>query len=294
MSQYKENNKPFGQTKRLIRIALEDGWTQTAIAKKARVSQSVVSGWSTGNSKAKYQQIEFLLEAYGSRLRKLSTTVYSTQKYYYELTPELTAFLESKDIDSMPFQTENKMLEMDKLLSNVGSEIKNDLKSKFKPVYKEEITEVEAPIIFRFVFQREFIVDKQKKKHTVEKWILHSLGGGRFLLAIQARRKLSEQEFKNEDKRREQLYDAGYIVPRMNCESWYIQTCNDDAARWNTRFFQFSELEEVFECVAALLSDRQNYPLYSQYDLVTLPFLLKKALLDAGFPIEGVKKITSY
>lgn len=296
MPQDKENNKLFAQTKRLIRIALEDGWTQKAIAEKARVSQSVVSGWSTGNGKAKYQQIEFLLEVYGSRLRKLSTTVYSTQNYYYQLTPELKAFLESNDIDPAPFQAENKVPEMDmeKLLKNSGSETQNALKAKFKAICSEDITQVEAPVIFRFVFQREFIVGKQKKKHTVEKWVLHTLGGGRFLLAIQARRELSDQQVEVENKRRRKLCEAGYRVPSMDLESRYIQTCNDDAARWNTRILRFSELEQVFECVAALLSEMHYFPLYSQYDLVTLPFLLKKALLDAGFPIKGVKKITSY
>lgn len=296
MTQDKENNKPFRQTKKLIRMALEDGWTQTAIGKKARVQQSVVSGWSNGTGKAKYQQIEFLLEKYGDRLRKLSTTIYSTQNYHYELTPELRAFMESHDIDPEPFQAEGEVLEeaLDQLLKNSGSKTQKDLKEKFQAIYSEEITQVEAPVIFRFVFQREFIVGKQKKKHTVEKWILHSLGGGRFLLVIQARRELSDQQLEVENKRRQRLYEAGYKVPSMDRESRYIQTCNDDAAHWNSRLLRFSELGQMLERVEGLLSGMHSYPLYSQYDFIALPFLLKKALLDAGFPIKGVSKITAY
>ncbi|WP_067515295.1 helix-turn-helix domain-containing protein [Endozoicomonas ascidiicola] len=296
MPQDKENNKLFAQTKRLIRIALEDGWTQAAIAKKARVQQSVVSGWSKGASKAKYQQIEFLLEEYGDRLRKQSTTVYSTQKYHYKLTSELKAFMESHDIDPSPFQVEGLVDEgaLRELLENSGSETQEGLREKYQAAHSEDITQVEAPIIFRFVFQREFIVGRQKKKQTVEKWILHSLGGGRFLLVTQARRELSDQQLEVENKRRQRLSEARYKVPSMDRESRYIQTCNDDAAHWNSRLLRFSELGQMLERVEGLLSEMHSYPLYSQYDFVAMPFLLKKALLNAGFPVKGVSKITAY
>ncbi len=301
MIQAKEKNRSFRQTKKLIRIALEDGWTQTEIAKKARVQQSVVSGWANGKNKAQYQQIEFLLEQYGHRLRKLSSSIYSTQRYYYEMTPELSAFLESKDVDPKPFQDMSKVFDrdLDKLPENNRSRVKEELRAKFKAIIYEDITQVEAPIIFRSAFQNEFVVGKQKKKYTVAKWVLHSLGGGHFLLVIQARRMLSDQQVKAENERRKLLSQMGYkvTIPEYTFKGLeqadrYIQTCNDDAAHWNSRLLKFSELGQMLEHIEGLLSG-SGY-LYSQYDLVTLPFLLKKALLDAGFPIKGVRKITAY
>lgn len=40
--------KPFKLTRQLIRLALNDGWTQREIAEKCRVQQSIVSAWSKG------------------------------------------------------------------------------------------------------------------------------------------------------------------------------------------------------------------------------------------------------
>jgi len=68
--------KKFNQTKQLINLALNDGWSQTDIAKACRVHQSVVSGWKNGASKATESQLTSLLEIYGHKLRRNSFRVY--------------------------------------------------------------------------------------------------------------------------------------------------------------------------------------------------------------------------
>ena len=69
-------NKPFKLTRELIRLALNDGWTQQEIAGKCRTQQSVVSAWKAGSKYASEQQLKPLLEIYGHKLRRKAFRVY--------------------------------------------------------------------------------------------------------------------------------------------------------------------------------------------------------------------------
>lgn len=68
--------KGFKLTRQLVRMALNDGWTQHDIAKTCRTYQSIVSSWSKGGTLATEQQIRPLLEIYGHKLRRNSFRVY--------------------------------------------------------------------------------------------------------------------------------------------------------------------------------------------------------------------------
>ena len=68
--------KPFKWTKDLVRLALNDGWTQSEIAKNCRTQQSVVSAWKKGLKLSNEQQLKPLLDVYGHKLRRNSYRVY--------------------------------------------------------------------------------------------------------------------------------------------------------------------------------------------------------------------------
>lgn len=68
--------KPFKWTKELVRLALNDGWTQQDIAEKCRTQQSIVSAWKKGAKKASEAQLIELLKIYGHKLRRSSFKVY--------------------------------------------------------------------------------------------------------------------------------------------------------------------------------------------------------------------------
>jgi len=68
--------KPFKQTKILMKLALDDGWTQKEIADKCRSHQSVVSSWRKGVKNATEEQLKPLLELFGHKLRRNSFRVY--------------------------------------------------------------------------------------------------------------------------------------------------------------------------------------------------------------------------
>jgi len=68
--------KGFKLTRQLVRLAMNDGWTQKDIADKCRTQQSVVSSWCKGSNLAKEQQLRPLLELYGHKIRRNSSRVY--------------------------------------------------------------------------------------------------------------------------------------------------------------------------------------------------------------------------
>jgi transcriptional regulator with XRE-family HTH domain len=72
----KKSKRKYKQTKQLISLALNDGWSQTEIADACRTQQSVVSDWKSGSKQGTEQQLKLLLEQYGNKLRRNSFRVY--------------------------------------------------------------------------------------------------------------------------------------------------------------------------------------------------------------------------
>ena len=72
----KTKKKPFKQTRELVRLALNNGWTQTEIAKTCRTHQSVVSAWSKGEKLGTEQQLKPLLDLFGYKLRRNTFKLY--------------------------------------------------------------------------------------------------------------------------------------------------------------------------------------------------------------------------
>ncbi|HFB3674153.1 TPA: hypothetical protein WNR78_001983, partial [Neisseria gonorrhoeae] len=72
----KTKKKPFKQTRELVRLALNNGWTQTEIAKTCRTQQSVVSAWSKGEKLGTEQQLKPLLDLFGYKLRRNTFKLY--------------------------------------------------------------------------------------------------------------------------------------------------------------------------------------------------------------------------
>jgi len=70
------SKKPFKQTRQLVKMALNDGWTQSDVAIKCRVHQSIVSGWKNGSKFGTETQLSALLEIYGHKLRRNTFKVY--------------------------------------------------------------------------------------------------------------------------------------------------------------------------------------------------------------------------
>jgi len=72
----RDKRKKFRLTRQLVKLALNDGWTQKAIAEKCRTQQSIVSAWARGEKQGTESQLTPLLEIYGNKLRRKTFQVY--------------------------------------------------------------------------------------------------------------------------------------------------------------------------------------------------------------------------
>ncbi|PKG37111.1 helix-turn-helix transcriptional regulator [Psychromonas sp. Urea-02u-13] len=87
----KKSKRKFKQTKQLVKLALNNGWTQPEIAEACRTQQSVVSAWANGKKQGTEQQLKPLLDIFGHKLRRNSFGVYwsidsgSQEKTYHKV-----------------------------------------------------------------------------------------------------------------------------------------------------------------------------------------------------------------
>lgn len=108
--------RKFKQTRELVKLALNHGWTQSEIAKTCRTQQSIVSAWSKGEKQGTKQQLQPLLELFGHKLRR------NTFKLYQEIKDDKVHFVKVEG------QVIFNLSICDKLTSGT--------KQKLKPKYK--------------------------------------------------------------------------------------------------------------------------------------------------------------
>jgi len=73
---FKKGKRKFKQTKQLVKLAINEGWSQSEVANACRTQQSVVSAWAKGTTQGTEQQLMPLLEKFGYKLRRNSFRVY--------------------------------------------------------------------------------------------------------------------------------------------------------------------------------------------------------------------------
>lgn len=201
--------KPFKLTRQLIRLALNDGWTQREIAEKCRVQQSIVSAWSKGGKYATEAQLMPLLEIYGHKLRRNTFRVY----WSLDSTTQAKTF----------FRVEGKII-----LSEV-------------------------------VFKLGNATGKLEKKSPIMKLTIHHQGADKFRAVIQ-----SKLEFDPPLK-----HALG----------------SDQDALWSA---EVADQKSSTELIGWL--DKISTELIGESPCpgLSLPFLLRQALMNHGFSVEGV------
>lgn len=206
----KANKKKFKLTRQLVRLALNDGWTQKTIAEACRTQQSIVSAWARGEKQGTEVQLTPLLEIYGNKLRRKSFQVY----YSFD------------DKDGYKF-------------------------------YK-----VEGKIIFSWTLVKEEDSYGKKKKVPVEKIIVHEQGKGIFCIVSQFR-------------------------PKFNNGSYF--KCPHEKGNWFSKISDRKNSSEVIEMMEKISEDiKKSDNKDFLYQAFSLPFLIRKALIEHGYPVEGV------
>jgi len=205
----KKSKRKFKQTKQLVRLALNDGWTQNEIRVACRTQQSVVSAWSKGTKLGTEETLRPLLGQYGNKLRRNSFRV------YWCIDPE----------------------------------------TKIKTFHKVE---------GKVVLSQAFYDARRSGTKLVNqipqlKLVVHHQGANKFRLVYQSR--LTFQQTNEE-----------------------LESMVDDAV-WASAIsdrFELSELlNEIDDYAEKTLA---KYP----SDANTLPFIVRQALLNHGFDIDGV------
>jgi len=196
-------------TRQLIRLALNDGWTQKEIAGKCRVQQSIVSAWGKGAKCATEAQLIPLLEIYGHKLRR------NTFRVYWALNSITQA------------------------------------KTFFR---------VEGKVVFaEVVFELKKSSGKATQKIPVMKLIVHHQGADSFRSVVQHRLELNSP--------------IEFSVSSAEDAVWSSDVSDQRSS---------AELIDWLDGYAHSLSEKHPHI------GLTLPFLLRQALMNHGFPVGGV------
>lgn len=214
-NQQNSKKRKFKQTKPLVKLALNDGWTQKSIAKSCRTQQSVVSAWAKGEKQGTETQLAPLLEQYGNLLRRKSFQV------YYHSDAE----------------------------------------------YKFSFYRVEGKIIFSYTFVKEEEKHKRIKRIPIEKIIIHEQGKGIFRIVHQYRPSFESQQNK-------------------------FLECSQESGCWFSVINERMETSQVLQEIEIILEKKRKDECWRN-DQYTLPFLIRKAMLENGYHIEGIKEYPS-
>jgi transcriptional regulator with XRE-family HTH domain len=205
MTETKPKKKRFKYTRELVRIALDNGMTQTEIATLCRVQQSQVSAWSRGESKAFEHQVAELKKRYGNRLNRTTSRVYlavtkPAPEVRWEDTERAQRLLALRGRESSSNEEERKELQEAILPGESGHIWLDELirvdQEEFEASRREErLTQVEGPVVLRYTFV-ELKPDMGHGKSLeltrvpVARWLVHRHAEGKFVLVRQARRTL--------------------------------------------------------------------------------------------------------
>lgn len=316
--------KKYKYTRQLVRIAQDDGMTQTEIAKLCRVNhQSIVSKWMSGESRGTEQQLAPLIKRYGSRLNRTTARVYRAidapaQRWEdTQFGQQLLSLAEAakvSDADRVATSTES-LLELIRrhwqaLLPQLDvypreSHLKVLIAAfqvHFASLLPTQVVQVEGPIIFRYSFCRlEGRVDRRGvdvARNPVSRWLLHDGQCGKFILVRQyrlailpsERQRLASEQAHREEELSRLWQETGSVgrKPPLILPDWIESV--DDAARWVSRIEPAKTVEELLEFTDGYVESENQ--IHDLHDEQTLPFLLRKALVEHGYQVPGVEKIS--
>lgn len=167
----------------------------------------------------------------------------------------------------------------------------------------ERVTVVEGPIVFRFAF-----VTYQLRAHgkstflapvPIARWVVHHLARDRFVLVQQSRRPLLGAARRRWNTERGEIKRnaerAGAPKPQLDAllgaDSASTVESADDAARWISVIRGPMTSAALLAFCDAYLADRTTS--HGPQDEASIPFLLRKALIEHGYDVPGVERIVA-
>lgn len=317
--------KKFKYTRELLRIATNDGMTQDQIATVCRVSQPVVSKWVRGESQGTEQALAPLLKRYGSRLSRGTSRVYlamddpdprwENSKIGKQLLDALVRAPAEPGDDPTLVRYQVRSSVVRELADSLGirlprivnwDDVLECIQIRFAGGYPSKPVEVNGPIIFRYTFNR---LDGRLHREGIEplrspvaRWLLHDGMRSKFVLVRQYRRHLNLPQLEHwaaERERQQSVVLASVDDELSSKQSRFLPVvqrgwldCADDAGRWMSRIERPMSLEELLNFVDCYIEDGRQ--IHTIHDQMTIPFLIRKALIERRYSVPGVDRIADY
>ena len=150
---------------------------------------------------------------------------------------------------------------------------------------------VDGPIVLRYAFCKLMIEPRPRGPELVRvpqvRWMIHHQGPGRFALVRQRQRKLAGSALWRWGQ--EVQAHRGSVGSLLNFEGDRVE-CPDDSAKWICRIQPSLDAEALIQWTDAYLADRTTF--HGPHDEAVVPFLVRKMLIEHGYPVEGVERLT--
>lgn len=261
------SKRKYKGTRDLIRRAQNAGYTQDDLAKIMRVSQSMISRWANGEGLAKQHQADLLLALFGSPGNRTRSTLY--------------AVVEPDPAIQWP----------------------HDESEPPPPPVVPRWRSVAGEIIFRHTMHIHYVegVNRRRRLRAVPvgRLVVHRGKRGQLLLVSQQPARLMGWHAIWNDLVKN---DGGDSVRGPDSQSgWYSQI--DGPLEVGVLMRRVEELlAPRWEAYDRTEDDEDDSPAgqwmpppaVGPSDAVTIPFRLRQALLDAGYPVEDVEPVEGF
>jgi len=162
---------------------------------------------------------------------------------------------------------------------------------------REQVTQVEGPIVLRYTFMRPAPVLRGRTKELtrlpVARWLIHQQPDGRFVLVTQTRRTLTggaRWRWWDTLCAANQDHDRSEFHFKQWKEEVHVE-CADDAARWLSRLHGPMDAAALLSYCDEYFSD--SCTLHGPHDESALPFLLRKMLVEQGLEVPGLVRLVA-
>lgn len=166
-----------------------------------------------------------------------------------------------------------------------------------------KIVKVDGQIIFRHSFFKHVPKPQTQRieidKVPMNRWIIHQPEKGKFVLVRQYRRIINgkywflwkeyvmenHKKINQISKGKDCFYDLDIVKERLEMGKILLES-NEDSVRWVSKISDPMELSKLLKTVDSLKIDYsiRGYA----HDHMALPFLIRKALIEHGYPISSV------
>ena len=291
---------------------MHDGMTQAEIARKCRTQQSQVSDWANGKRKAPEAALAPLIEVYGHKINRTSARVYLVHQappVPWDETDVGRRFLEAQEqLKAVPTEPSEPREAAESKFWSQLEELGVPRRRRHHLEHTEGLLRaeyVEGPASFgvvrvegRVLFRHTFEVatkaisrgDREPRIRwvPVRRWAVHAQRADALRLVRSELRGLPGMAAHRWRNQREKVLKPAFGSDHGRFDHLPIDVpihSRDDAGRWLAKIEERLDVPGLLELTDTLLNDEGDH------DHHVVPFLLRKALVEAGYDVPGLRTL---